>query len=102
VKQNKDPLTNRTDDVSIHRQDWRLVRAYDQTAISFTIRSCFRKVGLSPDTQLRRFKIEFDNMISRENGGVKELCDQYLSIEDFSSRQQVQMVGMLNAEFWEE
>jgi hypothetical protein len=43
MKKNKDPLSNRTDDVSIHRQIWKCVRAYDQTAISFTIRSCFGK-----------------------------------------------------------
>jgi hypothetical protein len=101
MKQNNDHLTNGTDDVSVHDQIWKLVPAYEQTATLFTIRSCFKKAGLSPDTRSRPFKLGFDDHVLCRNDGFNELWDRNISLEELSRRRRVQRFGVRNTEFLE-
>jgi hypothetical protein len=101
MKQNNDHLTNGMDDVSVHGQIWKLVRAYEQTATLFMIRSCFKKAGLLSDTRSRQFKLGFDDQVLRRNDGFKKLWDRNISLEELSRRRRVQRFGMLNTEFLE-
>jgi hypothetical protein len=43
MKNNKNSRMNQPKDSTVGGQIWKLIRAYEQTATSFTIRSCFRK-----------------------------------------------------------
>jgi hypothetical protein len=99
LKNNKEHLADEPDHSSVHGQIWKLIRAYEQTATSFTIRSSFRKAGLSPNTQARPFKLEFNEEALRQNDGFNELWDRNISIAELSSRRRIQRFGILNAEF---
>jgi hypothetical protein len=101
LKNNKEHLANKPDNASVHGQIWKLVRAEEQTATSFTIRSSFRKAGLSPNTQSPSFKLEFDGEALRQNDGFKELSDRNISIEALFSRRRVQGFEIFNAGFIE-
>jgi hypothetical protein len=99
MKNNKNHLVDEPEAASIQGQIWKLIRAYEQTATSFTIRSCFRKAGLSPNTRNRPYRLEFDEEALRGNAGFKELWDRNFSIEELSRRRRAQRFGILNAEF---
>jgi hypothetical protein len=71
----------------VDEQIWKLIRAYGQTAASFTIRSCFRKAGLSPNTQTRPFKPELNEEAPPQDDGLKELRDRNISVAELSRRQ---------------
>jgi hypothetical protein len=55
LKNNREHLGNASDNPSTHGQIWKLIRADQQTATSFTIRSSFRKapgiMGFVPGTR---------------------------------------------------
>jgi hypothetical protein len=42
----RDSLANKLEVASTHKQIWKPIRVYDQTATPFMIRSCFHKAGL--------------------------------------------------------
>jgi hypothetical protein len=67
TKHNRDSLANEPEVAAVHGQIWRLIRPYERTATSFTIRLCFRKVGLSPNTQTRPFRLGFNEEALRQN-----------------------------------
>jgi hypothetical protein len=71
MKHNKVSLANGADVVSVQGQIWKLIRAYEQTATSFTIQSYFHKAGLSPNTQTGPLKLECNEAL-RENDGRKD------------------------------
>jgi hypothetical protein len=53
MKNDNYSLANEPGAASVHGQIWKSIQAYEQTATSFTIRSCFHKARLSPNTQTR-------------------------------------------------
>jgi hypothetical protein len=79
MKNNRDSLANEPEVASVTGQ---IIRAYEQTATSVTIRSCLRKVGLSSNTQTRPFKLEFDKETLRQNDGFRALWDRNISAAD--------------------
>jgi hypothetical protein len=99
MRKNKDLLANKPEVPSVDGQSWKITRACEQTATSFTIRSCFGKVGLSPNTQTRPFKLEFNEEALRQNDGFKELRDRHISAAELCGRRRVQRFEILNAEF---
>jgi hypothetical protein len=99
MRDNEDSLANEREVASVCGQVWKFIRAHEQTATSFTIRSCFRKEGLSPNTQTRPFKLEFNKEALRQNDGFKELWDRNISIAELSRHRQLQKFGIPNTEF---
>jgi hypothetical protein len=73
MRNSTDSLANEPEVASVHGQIWKLIRVYEQTATSFTIRSRFRNAGLALNTQTRPFKLEFNKEALRQNDGFKEL-----------------------------
>jgi hypothetical protein len=96
MENNRDSLANEPEVASVTGE---IIRAYEQTATSAKIRSCLRKAGLSPNTQTRPFKLEFDREAVRQNDGFKALWDRNISAAELSRRRQLQTFGMLNIEF---
>jgi hypothetical protein len=86
-------------DGSVEDQITKLVRAYEQTATSATIRGSFRKAGMVPDTSERPFKLVFDEARVRENEGFKEIWDRDIKIEELSRRRQAHRFGIMNSQF---
>jgi hypothetical protein len=99
MKNIKDSLTDEENDSQNDEQIWKLIRAYEQTATSFTIRSCFRKAELTPIIQNFPFKLKFNEDILRQNDGFKELWERNISVEELTRRQRVQRFGVLNDQF---
>jgi hypothetical protein len=99
MKHTKESLMNEEDEPPIDGQLWKLLRAYEQTATSFTIRSCFRKAGLSPNTQTWPYKLQFNEEMLRQNDGFRELWDRNITIEEGTRHQRLQRFGILNAQF---
>jgi hypothetical protein len=89
MKKSRNSLANEPSVESVHSQFLRLIREYEQTATSFTIRSYFRKAGLSPNIQTRPFKLWFNEEALRQNGVFKELRDRSFSVRELSTRRQV-------------
>jgi hypothetical protein len=56
MKNTKDLLGNEPEFVSVPGQMWKIIQPYGQTATWFTIQSCLRKAGLSPNVQTRPLK----------------------------------------------
>jgi hypothetical protein len=95
----KDSLENEPEVASIQGQISKIIRAYEKIVTSFTIRPCFYKAGLSPNTQTRSFKLEFNEEALRRNDGFQELWDRNISIAELSRRRPVPRFAILNAEF---
>jgi hypothetical protein len=66
----------------MNAQITQLIHAHEQTATSFTIRGSFKKAGITPATQARPFRLQFDEAILRENPGFNETWERNISIEE--------------------
>jgi hypothetical protein len=101
MKKNKDSHANEPAVALVHGQVWKIGRAYEQTATSFTIRLCCRKAGLSPDTQARPFKLELIEEALRRNDGFTKVWDRNISGAELSRRRRGQRSGIPNTEFFD-
>jgi hypothetical protein len=99
LKKLKQTASGDYDETSMNYQIFKLIQAYEQTATSLTIRGSFRKAGLSSNTKVRPFRLQFDDTVWRENPGFKEIWDRNISIEELSRRRQAHRFGIINQEF---
>jgi hypothetical protein len=67
IRKNRDLLANKPEVALVDGQSWKIIQACEQTATSFTIRLCFRKAGLLPNTQTRPFEFESNEQAVRQN-----------------------------------
>jgi hypothetical protein len=99
MKNGKYSIANDPEVASVQGHAWKIVRAYEQTGMLFTTRSCFRKAELLPNTPRRLLKLEFNKEARRQNDALKELWDRNISVAELSTRWQVIRSGIHNAEF---
>jgi hypothetical protein len=84
---------------TMNPQIFRFIQAYEQTAISLTISGSFTKAGLSANTTVRPFRLQFDDAVLRENPGFKDIWDRKISLEELSRRRQAHRFEIISEEF---
>jgi hypothetical protein len=99
LKKLKQTASGDYDEKTMNHQIFRLIQVYGQTATSLTIRGSFRRAGLSANTRVRPFRLQFNDAVLRENPGFKEIWDRNISIEELSRRRQAHRFGIINEEF---
>jgi hypothetical protein len=99
VKKLKQTASGDYDDKTMNHQIFRLIQAYEQTATSLTIKGSFRKAGLSANTRVIPFRLQFDDAVLKENPGFKESWDRNISIEELSRQRQAHRFGIINEQF---
>jgi hypothetical protein len=99
LKKLKPTAVGEFDDRSVNAQIMQLLQADEQAATSATIRGSFRKAGMDLDVTTLPFRIRIIEQTLRENPGFKEIWDRNVSLDDLSSRQQLQRFGIINSGF---
>jgi ABC-type thiamine transport system substrate-binding protein len=69
---------------SMDEQILKLLKAYEQTATSMTIRDSFQKTGIYPIVESGALKVNFDEEKLRNNARLKELWELNISIVELS------------------
>jgi hypothetical protein len=86
LKKLKASATGEFDDDCVKGQVTKLIRAYEQTATSWTMRESFRKAGFEHDTATRSFKLRVVQERLRENPGFQEMWARHVSVQRLSVR----------------
>jgi hypothetical protein len=99
LKKIKQMATGKFDERSLREQITKPLQAYEQTATSMTIRPSFQKAGLWPDSEIKPFKLQFNEESRRENPGLKELWGRNILVEELSERRKLQPFEIINKQF---
>jgi hypothetical protein len=86
LKKLKASATGEFHNDSVSAQITKRIQAYEQTAISSTIRGSFRKAGFEHDTVTRLFKLRVVEERLRGNPGFQEMWVRDVSVESLSAR----------------
>jgi hypothetical protein len=70
----------------MNQQITKPVHAYEQTATSITIRWCFQRARLYPDTESRLCRFRFDEESLRTSQGFQEIWAQNIKIGELTQR----------------
>jgi hypothetical protein len=99
MNNDKDSRANEFEAALVHGQILKIIRVYEQTVTSFAIQSCFRKAQLSPNTQTRPFKLEFNKETLHQNDEFNKFWDRNILVAALSRHWRIQRMGILNAKF---
>jgi tRNA(Ser,Leu) C12 N-acetylase TAN1 len=85
-----------SDDDSANAQIIKLVQAYEQTAISFTIRRSVRNAEMDLNVTTRQFRIR---IVEHTLSNIEEVWNCNVPLGDLSRRRQIRRFGIINSEF---
>jgi hypothetical protein len=86
-------------DDSVQDYITKLLQAYEQVAISFTIHGVFRKAGLIPEFKSRLLQLRFSEDVLRANPCFSEIWNFNISLDQLSKWRQSHQFGLINADF---
>jgi hypothetical protein len=95
-KRRKDTTGGEFGDGSLKDQITKVLKAYEETATSFTIRGSFRRAGFKYIVTTKPYTLDFDESIVRENPGFKEIWDRNYSVEILRRRRCLSPFGLIN------
>jgi hypothetical protein len=81
LKKSKATAEGELGDDSVNDEVTKFAQAYQQTAMSITIRGSFRKARLVPDTSVPPFRLNVEKERIQENEAFRAIWDREIKIE---------------------
>jgi hypothetical protein len=98
-KQIKDTTEGEYGDGTLKDQVTKLLKAYEKTRTSFTIRGSFCRAGFQYLYKTKPHRLEFDEAIVRENPGFKEIWERNYTVEVLRRRRCLSPFGLINLQY---
>jgi hypothetical protein len=99
LKRRKATTEGEYGDQSFKNQVSKLIRAYEGTASSVTIRGSFQRAGFKYIYTKKPYLLEFDEAVVRKNPGFEEIWSRNYTVEDLRRRRCLSPFGLINSEY---
>jgi transposase len=77
----------------------KLLKSYEKTGTSFTVRASFIRAGFRFNIENNPYTLEFDEEAVKRNPGFQEIWEKNYTVEDLTRRRSLSKFGLMNLQY---